>query len=340
MRRTLAIITFVAVAALLYLSAFMIMGRWTTRKGSLALQTADYYMPPGRGTWYQLREYDPQQADQVVIIGSSHAYRGYDPRVFRARGHAAFNLGSPSQSPLNSYVVLDRYVNPANTSLVVFDVFHGIFRSNAMESGADHIANAPDLGSAAAMAWNLGGIPALNMLAVRATAPGQATPPPPDRFYHGMGFGAKLDSAGPNPPKPTANWNGSEEMQYRYFRKCMALCRERGVPVVVVQHYVRHQQDRAELEAFARLMQAELQPFGIHFLDFSLSPGVNDEHHFVDYGHLNLAGARLFTGQLVDSLESLGYLPHMPSPAGRPGANGPAATGGRGLGGTFTPGGY
>ncbi len=312
MKRLVSILSFLAMVAGLYLAAVVVLGRLNTREGTLIYRTADYYTLPGRGTWYQLREFDPGTRYDAIIIGSSHAYRGYDPRTFMAHGHTAFNLGSPSQSPLNSYVLLDHYVHARNTGLVVFDIFEGILRSDALESGADHIANAPGLPAAAEMARHLGGIKALNMLAVRATGPLQAHPPPPDRFYHGLGFGAKLDSAGPQPGPATGTWNGDTGVQYRYFLQCMDLCRARGIPVVVTRHYARAALNNEEQPAFAQRLRADLGRRGIRFLDFSRAAGVNESHHFVDHGHLNLAGARLFTGQLVDSLEQLGYLPHKP----------------------------
>ena len=35
----------------------------------------------------------------ILFIGSSHSYRGFDTRVFQKHGIKAFNLGSSSQTP-------------------------------------------------------------------------------------------------------------------------------------------------------------------------------------------------------------------------------------------------
>ncbi|HRP80476.1 MAG TPA: hypothetical protein PLY76_01105, partial [Flavobacteriales bacterium] len=90
---------------------------------------------------------------------------------------------------------------------------------------------------------------------------------------------------------------------------CVKLCRERGIRLVVAQHQARQGTNRVRHEAFAAYIRSELAGTGIPFLDFAFAPGLNDLDHFADHNHLNAAGAHIFTEQLVDSLESLGYLP-------------------------------
>lgn len=41
----------------------------------------------------------------ILILGSSHAYRGFDTRVFSNAGIHAFNFGSSSQTPINTQVI-------------------------------------------------------------------------------------------------------------------------------------------------------------------------------------------------------------------------------------------
>ncbi|MBP7450977.1 MAG: hypothetical protein KA817_13150, partial [Flavobacteriales bacterium] len=47
----------------------------------------------------------------ILFLGSSHAYRGFDPRVFRAHGLTTFVLGSSAQSPLQTKVLVERYLD-------------------------------------------------------------------------------------------------------------------------------------------------------------------------------------------------------------------------------------
>src|SRR5438477_3987320 len=60
-------------------------------------------------TLQRLREVESVGSVDILFIGSSHAYRGFDPRLFAETGLTSFNLGSKAQSPLNSYFLLKHY---------------------------------------------------------------------------------------------------------------------------------------------------------------------------------------------------------------------------------------
>ena len=77
----------------------------------------------------------------VLFLGSSHAYRGFDPRVFRKHGIKSFNLGSGSQSPIQTEILLKRYLNTLNPKLVVYEVFPRNLSIDGVESALDLIAN-------------------------------------------------------------------------------------------------------------------------------------------------------------------------------------------------------
>ncbi len=77
----------------------------------------------------------------VLVVGSSHAYRGYDPRLFAESGYTMFNLGSSNQTPVQALALLRTYMSRLNPDLVIYDVFPGIFESDGVESSLDVIAN-------------------------------------------------------------------------------------------------------------------------------------------------------------------------------------------------------
>ena len=77
----------------------------------------------------------------VLFLGSSHAYRGYDPRIFMKYGIKSFNLGSSSQTPIQTEILLKRYLNSLNPKLVVFEVSPGTLSRDGVESALDLIAN-------------------------------------------------------------------------------------------------------------------------------------------------------------------------------------------------------
>ncbi|MFB0497389.1 hypothetical protein FHW88_004856 [Mucilaginibacter sp. SG538B] len=77
----------------------------------------------------------------LVVAGSSHAYRGYDPRIFKKSGISMFNLGSSSQSPLQTRYVLGKYVTKLKPKLVIVDVYPVLFGVDGLESQIDLISS-------------------------------------------------------------------------------------------------------------------------------------------------------------------------------------------------------
>src|SRR5690554_449999 len=77
----------------------------------------------------------------ILILGSSHAYRGFDTRVFKKHGINAFNLGSSAQSPIQTYILLNQYLDELNPKLVVLEVYAGVLELDGVESSLDLAAN-------------------------------------------------------------------------------------------------------------------------------------------------------------------------------------------------------
>lgn len=77
----------------------------------------------------------------ILFLGSSRAYRHYDPRVFEKKGYTSFNLGSSSQTFIQTEVLLKRYLSELNPKIIVLDVYPGMFSSDGVESSLDLISN-------------------------------------------------------------------------------------------------------------------------------------------------------------------------------------------------------
>src|SRR5438067_355769 len=88
-------------------SAHVGYGRYTL----LQVLTRNYLAPGGRFfSLARFRDAARHEPVEVVVFGSSHAYRGFDPRVFAAAGHTLVNLGSTNQTPLNSRFLAELYL--------------------------------------------------------------------------------------------------------------------------------------------------------------------------------------------------------------------------------------
>ena len=89
----------------------------------------------------RIKEIEKNNNVDILFVGSSHSYRGFDPRIFNEYNYQVFNIGSSSQSPLQEELLLNQYLDKLNPKLVVFEMYPTIFESDGVESGLDMLAN-------------------------------------------------------------------------------------------------------------------------------------------------------------------------------------------------------
>lgn len=77
----------------------------------------------------------------VLIVGSSHAYRGIDPRVLKEYGITAFNLGSSAQTPINTKILLHQYLDQIKPKMVIYEAYAGTLGIDGVESSLDLLSN-------------------------------------------------------------------------------------------------------------------------------------------------------------------------------------------------------
>ena len=163
-----------------------------------------------------------QERQDAVIIGSSHAYRGYDPFVFQERGHKVFNLGSSAQTPLNTYPLIQQYLDSAHCPMLIYDVYEGSFTNTGLESTADLTQNQPSDAAALDMAWAIRDLRGLNMMALRMLT-GREKPYYTSTYYQGLGFCAIPDSVNKQAPPPPGKQIELSPVQRHFFEACIRL---------------------------------------------------------------------------------------------------------------------
>lgn len=100
------------------------------------------YKIGGYGFLYsKIKEIDNHKNVDILIIGTSHAYRGFDTRIFKENGITTFNLASSIQSPIQTNLIFKRYLDKINPKLVVYDANPEVFNSDGVEAGLDLISN-------------------------------------------------------------------------------------------------------------------------------------------------------------------------------------------------------
>lgn len=98
----------------------------------------------GRYNLIRFREVKEFKDIDVLFLGSSHALRSFDPRIFKKSGLTSFNLGTAAQSPLNSYYLLKDYYSPLHPKLIILELYFKVFQSPFdLESFYDLIPTVP-----------------------------------------------------------------------------------------------------------------------------------------------------------------------------------------------------
>ena len=298
---------FLAATAGVWASAIFLL--FSVRSGTypLAYQVLDAVNLKGGSSHTKFREFDPQAWHDVVFIGSSHAYRGYDPQPFLEAGLQAFNLGTSAQTPLNSLVLVRDLLEPGNVGLLVIDVYRGAFELDGLESTADLVQNLPSDRCAVHMAAAQRDPRTLNMLAVRWMARGDG-PWYRDTTYVGHGFSASRVQAAQGDHRRRRHERPVRERQLEALEALLRYCRSEGIRVVLVDHPSPSTARGSWSDAWSASMDSLAGAHGAPFLDLGREHVLDDRRHFMDHTHLNAEGARLFSLDLYDHLMVLGLL--------------------------------
>lgn len=265
----------------------------------------------GGDTWQRYTEFDAQRRSHfdAIVIGSSHAYRGYDPAIFRAHGHSFFNLGSSAQTPLHSLRIVREVIDSSNTGLLIFDCYDIMMEADPLEATSDLTMNLPWDRPAWSMGLAQRDPRGLLLLAVRSLLHRHA-PVFTDSTYRPGGYCETTDSLRhPVWYKPKDRWKPYADMK-ESFIALLDLCRERGVAVVLVNHPAPSTANRKKHAAFAEWVRSVAEPRHVPFIDLAFDHGLplSDHDHFYDHNHLNKAGVRIFDEELIRRLERAGLL--------------------------------
>jgi hypothetical protein len=246
----------------------------------------------------------------VLFLGSSHAYRGFDVRIFERAGIKCFNLGSSGQSPIQSTLLLDRYLERLQPRIVVFEVFPRTFCSDGVESSLDIIANARNDWDSVAMAMRQGNMKVFNTLIYgllmdavgRNESFREPTKRGRDRYISG-GFVERM----PNPlgveietDFAPATWEVNE-IQFQEFNKMVTRLKAMGITLILIQAPITtaYYDSYSNNDDFDRRMEK----YG-NYYNFNKSMNLDDKLHFYDSHHLSQVGVQLFNAKVVEILHA------------------------------------
>lgn len=134
-----SLLSFLVLGIFFYVFSLIFAGQYLSARWKTNLN----YTLPGNGYLYtRLKEADTTDNVDVLILGSSKAYLGYDIRIFEKHNYKAFNLGSPGQSFIQTEFLINRYINRFKPKFIIFDIYPTLFNDNGVASGLNVVSNA------------------------------------------------------------------------------------------------------------------------------------------------------------------------------------------------------
>ena len=241
----------------------------------------------------------------ALVIGSSHAYRGYDPRIFKREGLTIFNLGSSSQSPIQSYYLLKKYIEELDPKLVIIEVFPETFTSDGIESTIDLTSNCPLDMELMQMTFSFRNIKPFNAMVYRIIDQEvlnhnyyESKTVQLDRYISGGYVEREMGHSKPYVIPDSIDLD-LDENQLIAFEKSLDLLKDKGIRVILVQAPVTKKLYNAfrEEESFNELMSGYGEYYNFNEIEL-----LQDSILYYDSNHLNQNGVEEFNEMLLDTL--------------------------------------
>jgi hypothetical protein len=265
---------------------------------------SQFYYPEGGAGHSQLRfqEAALQRKIDLLFIGSSHAYRNYDPRIFKQAKLKAFNLGSTAQTPVQTLQILEELGENLSPKYLIIDFFLPLFYNEGIESSIDLLANTNFypvfLNEHEDMKWYnalLYRTMSKNILHLKSKTCSETIGT--DQYIRGgyveshQPFNSKHET-----PKPSGHLNTK---QIQAFAKVIQWANDRSIKWMVVQSPMMNVQAAVSYQSLPKEIQT-LIPEN-QFINGQPSVSVIPEF-FIDKDHLNAKGVKAFDLWLLDTL--------------------------------------
>ena len=267
--------------------------------------------PGGHGqTLLRFREAESHSPLDILFVGSSHTYRGFDPRLFAEHKLAAFNLGTHSQTPLNTYYLLKRYLGTLRPQLVVVECYPSVLTIDGYECFQDLAINAPLSAELFEMALALKSPNAVKLLVdkylheLRVPLTTYRQRPLKDEAYVPGGYCETFVA------RPREGGEAAEErlqpldMQLDYLEEIIELNKAHHAETLVVVHPLPADvlAKTVNYRAVSADISARVGKNGVEFVDFNDRLKLDPYDDFKDTHHLNADGVKKFNAALLDYL--------------------------------------
>lgn len=254
----------------------------------------------------RIREAKKTKDVDILFLGSSHAYRGFDTRIFDKYGYKSFNLGSSSQTPVQTKVLLKRYLNQLNPEIIIFEMYPGSFNNDGVESGLELVSNDENDFYSIGMVAEIKHITLLNSLLfsyymdVTGLNEGftEESKIYKDSYIEGGFVEREMEYFSPK-KIDQQKWQW-KDYQFEAFEDILQMIRKRDIELYLVQAPITNVfresfTNKAEFNNKMRIYD--------NYYDFNELVNLNDSLHFFDRHHLNQKGVEKFNSKLIEVLD-------------------------------------
>jgi hypothetical protein len=245
---------------------------------------------------------DTIQHVDYLIIGSSHAYRNFNPAIFEENGYSCFNIGSSSQAPANSYALLEQYITKCNS--VIYEVYPVTLAIDGTE--AFYILNndLENFKTLSKMAIFINNFRTYNLLSQHFWLKKSIMDLPIDTTNFYKGYVATYDSAKASIRYDTLSLNKEMvDTQINYIDKAIKLCKKYNKKIFLVYAPIPSKLIIKEENYAINKLNKLSNYHGIKFYNWGRNHNLKDSDHFYDDDHLNNAGVNLFNTYLLNKMQ-------------------------------------
>jgi hypothetical protein len=266
-----------------------------------------YYYPLGTygHTYTRLNEAKQVKNVDVLFLGSSHAYRGFDTRIFKNAGYKTFNLGTTAQTPIETRVLLKRYIKDFNPKLIVFEVFQETFTKDGVESSLDILANDKNDINSVKMAFCLNSKLTYNSLIYSFYR--QILKKNICKEERNRGFDHYIDGGfvekdimyfKDSVQYYTQAWIWNEE-QFDVFEEILSDLKEKNIKTIIVQLPI----NKVLYDSYTNnyYFDSIMQKYG-NYYNYNTLIELDDSLHFFDDDHMNQLGVSIFNNEFIEIL--------------------------------------
>lgn len=298
------LVCFIPFMLVMYLVLVFCWGRHVNR---LLTPNLKYFRGVYGHTYSRLQEVKTTKNVDILFLGSSHAYRGFDTRIFDKHGYKTFNLGSSAQTPIQTKLLVGRYLDKLQPKLVVYEVYPETFSNDGIESSLDIFSNDYVDIESARMAIAQNHVKSYNTLLYAYMAQEMGLN---DEYKEPVLKGKDLYIKGGYVERKISYFKHKQyskrkwkllPQQLRYFNDIIEVLKKRKIEFILIQAPITGNlyKSYTNNNYFDSLMSTR----GAYY-NFNQMMQLDDSLHFYDGTHLNQDGVELFNKKFIEVLEN------------------------------------